>query len=500
MAEPTQQFHETVALYQTVHVVRGSPVVFIGNPAGMLVVLAVLRPGETWLSTLAPVFILTLLVIPILLRWLRLRKAPPPKRVRRRSLWHSSLYSGVLGLAWLIIYLAVQPRMSEETVGLLVATLYVMAIGAAAAFAAVPSVCLPYAIPVMTAAPLTLMLYGRGLSSPDFALLGGFTVAFGIVLWSGRSSFRDYVWTLNDRSTLLDQKTAEVDRRRITEEALSKSIGRLQETQDQLVEQEKLASLGQLVAGVAHEINTPVGIALTGASALHNETKRLRQMADDGQARKSDVQRYFALAEETAELIALNCGRAADLVQGFKQVAVDQASEARREVALAAYLREVLASLRPKLKSTSHTVEIDCPFDIVMDTYPGCISQILTNFINNSLMHAFEEESNGVMTITARMPDRDHVEIIYRDNGRGIPLDLQGRIFEPFYTTKRGQGGSGLGLHIVYNLVHSRLQGRLTLESAPGQGSAFIMLLPRVTPRREPPSRIPAGVETIAVP
>ncbi|WP_448188621.1 sensor histidine kinase [Azospirillum sp. sgz301742] len=271
----------------------------------------------------------------------------------------------------------------------------------------------------------------------------------------------------------------EAERRR--QEAES-ALERLREAQDVLVQQEKLASLGALVAGVAHEINTPVGIAVSCASHLSDATARLGEMVERGQLGRGEFNRYLATATDTATLILANCERAAQLINSFKQVAVDRASAERRGFDLGAYVQETLLSLQPNLKRGQHTVTVDCPADLMVEGYPGALSQILTNLVMNSLTHGFAEGQGGHLRIGVTQPDAETVCLTYADDGRGIPAEHLALVFEPFFTTRRGEGGSGLGLHIVHNLVVGPLKGGITVDSAPGRGAVFTLTFPRVAP------------------
>jgi histidine kinase len=270
-------------------------------------------------------------------------------------------------------------------------------------------------------------------------------------------------------------------------EQLNDTLVSLQKMQKQLVESEKLASLGQLVAGVAHEINTPVGVAVTGASTLAEETDRIESMYRDGSMKRSDLDGYIGTAGTISKLLLSNMERAAVLIQSFKEVAIDQTSEERRTFRLKAYIDDVLLNLRPMLRKTGHEVAIDCAETIEIDTYPGALSQVLTNFVMNALLHAFDQGSKaGAMTIAVREPDPDSIELRFADNGKGIPQESLSRIFDPFFTTARGAGGSGLGLNIVHNLITGSLQGRIAVESTPGAGTTFILNFPR-NPAKRPP-------------
>jgi PAS domain S-box-containing protein len=279
---------------------------------------------------------------------------------------------------------------------------------------------------------------------------------------------------MKDLNQSLERQVTETAR---TNRELEVAMGRLKEAQVQLVQAEKLASLGALVAGIAHEINTPVGVGVTAASTLQARAGHLRGLYEKEALRRSDLERFVQLADESTQIILRNLQRAADLIHSFKQVAVDQSSGERRRFGLKSYVDEILLSLRPKLKNTSHSVEVDCPDDIVLDSYPGAIAQILTNFVTNSLIHGFEGVQNGHIRIAIRQ-GQGRVTLQYSDDGRGIAPEHLPRIFDPFFTTKRGVGGSGLGLHIVYNLVTQLLHGTIHVASEPGKGATFVIQLP----------------------
>ncbi len=230
-------------------------------------------------------------------------------------------------------------------------------------------------------------------------------------------------------------------------------MAELREAQESLIQAETMASLGQLVAGVAHEINTPIGIGLTAASHIGEQADRLRARFADGQLRKSDFVEFLSELAESARLLMANIDRAASLVQSFKQVAVDQSSGDRRVFELGGYIAEVLFSLRPRLKRTRLTVYVDCAEGLMLDSYPGAFGQVLTNLVINALVHAYGDGAVGVIRITAQPEGADRVRIDFMDDGAGIAPEHLPKVFEPFFTTKRGQGGSGLGLHIVFNTV-----------------------------------------------
>ncbi|KAA0572561.1 PAS-domain containing protein [Azospirillum sp. Sh1] len=268
---------------------------------------------------------------------------------------------------------------------------------------------------------------------------------------------------------------------RSAKEEAERALQDLKEAQVQLIQAEKMAALGSLVAGVTHEINTPVGIALTGASLLAEKTRALRHLFEAGALRRGDFAEFIDIADEATQLMLLNIERATRLIQSFKQIAVDQASEERRVFELNNYIHEVLRSLGMRIRRSGHTVAVHCPEDLTIDSYPGAFSQILTNFVINSLLHGYDPGVRGRLTVTVTAKDGE-VELVYADDGRGIPAELHGKVFEPFFTTSRDRGGSGLGLNIVYTLVMRTLRGRLRLDSAPGAGTAFTLRFPRVTP------------------
>lgn len=294
---------------------------------------------------------------------------------------------------------------------------------------------------------------------------------------------------------ITERKEAERQLRQARDEAQA-ALESLRMAQQQLIQSEKMASLGQLVAGVAHEINTPLGIALTSASYLSDETAKLAAAAGEGRMRRADFDRYMANAQETSQLLVMNVTRAADLVHSFKQVSADQTSDGRRVFDLKHYLEDVLLSLKPSWKKAGHTVSLRCPDDLLIDGYPGALSQIIANLLVNALVHAYDEGRSGEITVSVRPVGADHVELTFADDGKGVPAATQSKIFDPFFTTRRGTGSTGLGLNIVYNLVTLHLGGGIRLESAEGRGARFIIALPRIAPERVAPE--PAAPEPAA--
>ncbi|MBF0214157.1 MAG: PAS domain S-box protein [Magnetococcales bacterium] len=293
---------------------------------------------------------------------------------------------------------------------------------------------------------------------------------------SGQGAERLATITVRDITEREQNRIALEEARQAAETALLRE----RKMQESLVHAQKMAALGGLVAGVAHEINTPVGVTLSAATHLENETRKTAQSYRSEELSEDELTEYFTGALEATRLITFNSQRASELIHGFKQVAVDQTGGERRLFALAGYIDEVLLSMRPRLKKTAVTVQGECPPELTLDSQPGAFSQILTNLIDNALLHAFEPGQKGHIAIIVHAAPGEWVEILFRDDGKGIPPELHSRIFEPFFTTRRGSGGSGLGLHIVYNIVHQTLMGTLLLESVPGQGTTFTMRLPRV--------------------
>lgn len=259
------------------------------------------------------------------------------------------------------------------------------------------------------------------------------------------------------------------------------ALADLKRTQANLIQAEKLASLGQLVAGVAHEINTPLGVALTTASVMTPEVDRFAQSAESGQLTRSSLTHFAARMREGTQLLTNNLGRAANLVHSFKQVAVDQASGDRRAFKMAGWLDDLLVSLGPVLKKSGHKLEVACD-DIEVDGYPGALAQVLTNLIVNALSHAFPTGAQGTLTVKVNTVGEERFVITFSDDGCGIAPEYRGRVFDPFFTTGRSAGNTGLGLHIVYNLVTGRLGGRISLESTVGHGTRFRIDLPRRAP------------------
>lgn len=290
-------------------------------------------------------------------------------------------------------------------------------------------------------------------------------------MWQELHESRD---TIADWNRTLEEKVEE--RTRLlenTHEELTVTLDNLRETQTQLIQTEKMVALGNLVAGITQEVNTPIGVGVTAASHLRHRTEEFRERYAAGQLKKSELDRFLEGARESTTLILTNLKRAAELVKSFKLVASDQSSERRRRFNLREYLDEVILSLRPQLKHRSCEITIDCEEDFEIDSYPGAFAQIVTNLVLNTLQHAYLPGDEMHLSFVIRR-EGDWVKFIYGNDGRGIsPEDLI-HIFEPFFTTQRNEGRTGLGLPIVYNLVTGTFGGRITCESVPGKTSFII--------------------------
>jgi signal transduction histidine kinase len=263
---------------------------------------------------------------------------------------------------------------------------------------------------------------------------------------------------------------------------LESAIETLHRAQDELVHSEKLAALGRVVAGVAHELNTPIGNSVLVATSLGSKAQAMASLVEGGTMRRSELTAYVSACLEGTSMLEHNLGRAHHLIQSFKQVAVDQTSDRRREFDLKIMLEEIAITLQPLLRNTEHPLLLDIPEGIVMNSYPGPLGQIINNFVNNALLHGFDGRAQGGMSIVARLAADAAVEICFSDTGNGMAPEHLKRIFDPFFTTRLGQGGSGLGLNIVYNQVTHILGGSVQVSSELGKGTQFTLLLPLIAP------------------
>ncbi len=317
------------------------------------------------------------------------------------------------------------------------------------------------------------------------------------VLWNN-TAIKDkndkIIWTIGTGVDITERVKAEEEIKTLNEDLekrvaertrqLGEVVSELQETlsalksaQNQLIQSEKMASLGSLVAGVSHEINTPVGIGITAATYLDCQTKEFLNLYKNNQMKKSDLDKLMSIIGESVPIILSNLTRAAELTQSFKKVAVDQSNEEKRAFKIMEYTNEILISLKPKIKKTKIKIIVERQEDFEVDNYPGAFSQILTNLIMNSLIHAFEPEKEGIIKI-AIWKENELANIIFSDNGSGISKENIKKIFEPFFTTKRGYGGTGLGLHIVFNIINRQMLGTIECDSEIGVGTKFIIKFP----------------------
>jgi PAS domain S-box-containing protein len=278
-----------------------------------------------------------------------------------------------------------------------------------------------------------------------------------------------------------ERKRGELEMRK-AKDAAEAALRNLRETQNSLIEAEKLAALGRLVAGVAHEVNNPVGISLTVASALERKTALFNAEVARGDLKRSSLHEFIETSRDASSQLVANLNRAAELIASFKQVAADRNYSDQRTFDLGDLTEQVVMSLRPGLRKHNLTLTVDCQPNLTMNSYPGPYGQVLTNLFLNAVAHAFPDGKSGEVDIQVRESGKDNVEILFSDNGCGMSLDVRRRAFDPFFTTRRGQGGTGLGLHIVYSIVTNRLGGRLDLDSEPGGGTRIQIILPRVAP------------------
>ena len=272
---------------------------------------------------------------------------------------------------------------------------------------------------------------------------------------------------------------------RASKERAEQALTDLRNTQESLIEAEKLAAFGGLVAGVAHEVNNPVGISMTVASTLARRCETFAGELEQGQMRRSRLVEFIDNNREAANQLVANLQRAGELIQSFKQVAVDRSHAERRQFDLRHSTEQILASLRPGLKKSHIELITEIPEGIVMNSYPGHYGQVLTNLFLNAIKHGFDGVPEGTIHIEARRVGASQVELNFYDDGKGMTEDVQRRAFDPFFTTRRSEGGTGLGLHIVYNLVTRPLGGRIMVSSAPWRGTTFRITLPLSAPRQE---------------
>ena len=280
---------------------------------------------------------------------------------------------------------------------------------------------------------------------------------------------------VRERSAALEQANSD----------LSNALQTLQRTQHDLIASEKMASLGSLVAGIAHELNTPIGNSLLASTALDDRVKEFKQTLADGSIRRSTLNNHLDEVQLACGLISNSLEKAAALIASFKQIAVDQTNDQRRHFRLQAVALDTAATYMPRLRRSAIQMEVDVPLELELDSYPGSVYQVFNNLFNNALMHAFEGRNRGHLHLSARAIEERQMEIIFRDDGTGMSEEVLRHVFDPFFTTKMGNGGTGLGMNIVYNIVTGVMAGRITVESSPGNGTTVRMVIPSNSPLRD---------------
>jgi signal transduction histidine kinase len=407
--------------------------------------------------------------------------------------WFASDALGIITVAPLLIELASAARDRPPVGELLEGSLAVAALAVVSALAIFLETEL-----LANVGPVTVLLapliWLAARCRPVFAAAAALVISLSIV-WTttfGIGYFGNPDLPINERvlsaqvsillvtiaASVLAALFAEIrDKRRLAEAALHAS-----ETQRYLIETERLAALGRLVAGVAHELNSPVGISLTVASTLARRCANFADQILTGPVRRSRLTEFTDGCGDAANQLVANLQRAAELIQSFKQVTADRSHAGRRSFDLKFATEQIVASVRPGLPKDRNSLALEIPFDIVLDSYPGAYGQVLTNLIFNAVTHGFADGPAGHVLIKARRLGLEQVEITFSDDGVGIPEDIQRHVFDPFFTTRRALGCTGLGLYIVHNLVTDQLGGRITLVSAPGKGTTICMTLPLLAP------------------
>jgi signal transduction histidine kinase len=280
------------------------------------------------------------------------------------------------------------------------------------------------------------------------------------------------------RKNAIAKRDAE-DELRASKERAESALLELNAAQRNLIDAERLAALGGLVAGVAHEVNNPIGISLTVASSFARRADTFdTELRSATPLKRSQLEEFVRICRDAAQQLVANLHRAGELIESFKQVAVDRSHAERRQFNLGESTDQIVRSLRPVLKRSPIGIAVDVPEGLIIDGFPGSYGQILTNLFLNAANHAFPDGRSGTISLAATPRANSDIEIIFADNGVGMTSDVQRQAFDPFFTTRRNEGGTGLGLHIVYNLV-TQLGGRMTVESKPGQGTTFRIIMPR---------------------
>jgi len=333
------------------------------------------------------------------------------------------------------------------------------------------------ALSVVITIVITRFLLRKLGGEPDYAASVAKKIALGDLTSGIQLASNDHNSLLYSMSEMRDSLIERTNALQNTNRELAKTIETLNQAQTDLIIHEKLAALGSLVAGVAHELNTPIGNGIMAASSVIEITKNFDARSEKGVTRSS-MQKFLADMREATDILSRNLDRAGGLISSFKQVAIDRTTSHSRQFVLVDVVEEILITLRPVIKKLPYQIKLDISKKIVMHSYPGPLGQVLTNLVNNAIIHAFDGRDAGLITITAKLLSEQEVEIRIADDGCGINPEVIHRIYDPFYTTKFGSGGSGLGLHISHNIVHSILGGKIAVESTLGQGATFILTLP----------------------
>ncbi len=252
----------------------------------------------------------------------------------------------------------------------------------------------------------------------------------------------------------------------------------LQKMQEELIEKEKMAALGSLVAGVAHEVNTPVGVAIASVSYCKDEIKKLKKLYKTDKLSEEELEMFLNAADESTQIIQNSLSQAARLIQSFKQISVDQNIDDMRTIDIHQYIKDIITTFTNQFKKTGINIVIDCPKELIINTYPGSLSQIFNNLLLNVLKHAFDIGQTGNIKIKINLENNKLLHIVFTDDGKGMEDKIKKQAFEPFVTTGRNKGGSGLGLNIVYNLVVHRFGGNIALNSSKNNGCQFFITFP----------------------
>jgi PAS domain S-box-containing protein len=326
------------------------------------------------------------------------------------------------------------------------------------------------------------LINGKALKTGDLSQGGVWVVQDISDRKHTEAALVDAKYGLQHSLTELAQQKANVE---TAHSDLSSVLVTLKQAQTNLITSEKMASLGSLVAGIAHELNTPIGNSLLTATALDDMVTDFEKKYTSGGIKRSALEALLADTRVACNIMTNSLRRAADLITSFKQVAVDQTSDKRRRFDLDEVLHDTLATFAAQLRRANCETRVDCPPALILDSYPGSVGQILSNLINNALLHAFEGRASAQLVITARETPDEQVLLIFSDDGVGMPPKILHQVFDPFFTTKMGQGGSGLGMNIVYNIVTGMLGGSIEVESSTEHGTSVTIRMPRMAPNRE---------------